>query len=209
VSAAIRRETEKAAKVLKSGGIVAFPTDTLYGLGADPFCDDAVRRVFEIKGRQETMGLPLLVSSMTQLQRVVSELPKTARDLIEHFWPGPLTLILSKSAAVSDLVTGGADSVAVRMPDHAVPLVLARELGGPVTGTSANPSGGPDPVTAADVRRLLGDSVDYVLDAGPTRAGIPSTILDLTEERPRVIRVGALPIESIRSVCALVSEEVV
>ena len=206
VSAAIRIGTERALEVLKSGGVVAFPTDTVYGLGADPFCHDAVRRVFEIKGRRATMGLPLLLGSITQLNRVASRVPQAAWDLIERFWPGPLTLVLSRSEAVSDLVTGGLGSVGVRMPDHIVPQALAEQLGAPITGTSANPSGGLDPINAEDVKRLLGDTVDYILDAGPALGGIASTIVDLTEDRPRVLRLGAVPIESIRAVCPLISE---
>jgi L-threonylcarbamoyladenylate synthase len=195
----LRREMNEAIGVLKAGGVVALPTDTLYGLGADATSALAVGKVFEIKGRSKEMSLPLLLGDVEDLDRVADHIPKLAWDLAERFWPGPLTLILKKSAGVNSILTGGKPSIAVRMPDHLVPLTLIRELGRPITGTSANPSGGQDPITAGDVKRLLGEKVDYILDCGPATVGMPSTILDLTESRPRLVRLGAIDYETLRS----------
>ena len=198
-----RTEIEEAVRVLRQKGVVAFPTDTLYGLGADAFCVEAVTRVFGIKGRPGDAGLPLLLGSVQDLERVATNIPELAWDLVEHFWPGALTLILRKSPAVPCAATGGKESIAVRMPDHPVPLALVGELGRPITGTSANPSGGPDPVTSEDVRRLLGNAVDYVVDGGPATAGKASTIVDLTGSGPKFVRQGAITYDSIRSICPL------
>ena len=182
---------------------MAFPTDTLYGLGADAFCDQAVSRVFDIKGRPSDMALPILLGSAQDLQKVAINIPDMAWRLVERFWPGPLTLILEKSSRVPRILTGGKDSVAVRMPDHHVPLTLVRQLGSPITGTSANPGGGPDPITADDVRLLLGEKVDYIVDGGPATRGSPSTILDLTTEtNPRIVRPGAIAHDALQSFCS-------
>ena len=182
---------------------MAFPTDTLYGLGADAFCERAVSRVYDIKGRSGDMALPVLLGSTQDLQKVAINITDMAWKLVEHFWPGSLTLILEKSPQVNPIVTGGRDSIAVRMPDHHVPLTLVQELGSPVTGTSANPSGGPDPVTADDVRLLLGEKIDYVVDGGPATKGSPSTILDLTTRtNPRIVRLGAIAHDALQSFCS-------
>ena len=194
------RSMREAVNALKKGGVVAYPTDTLYGLGADPLCIPAVDRVFEIKGRPVDMALPLLLRSVDDLALVAAEVPDLAWTLAERFWPGPLTMVLRKSPWVPRKVSGGRGSIAVRMPDHSVPLALAGQLGRPITGTSANPSGGPDPVTARDVETLLGDRVDYILDGGPAPLGRPSTIVDLTGSRPSLVRAGAIPFSSIEAV---------
>ena len=190
---------EVAVGFLRGGGVVACPTDTLYGLGADVFCNEAVERVYAIKGRSREAPLPLLIGSVEDLEQVAMSVPDLAWRLIKRFWPGPLTLVLIKSPEVPYLVTAGRESVAVRMPDHDVPLSLVRGLGRPITGTSANPTGGPDPITANDVRRMLGEKVDYILDGGPATAGSPSTIVDLTGIRPRVVREGPISCQSLRS----------
>ncbi len=200
-SGALQRAIQEAVAVLRGKGVVAFPTDTIYGLGADAFSVEAVARVFSIKGRPQEMGMPLLLGSIRDLDKVTSDVPDLARTFVERFWPGPLTLILTKSTDVPSAVTGGKDSVAVRMPDHEVPLMLIRELGGPITGTSANPTGGPDPTTAEDVRRLLKDKVDFLLDGGPSTSGRASTILDFTGPSPKVVRSGAIAIECLQSFC--------
>ncbi len=188
---------ETGVEVLKNHGVVAYPTDTLYGLGA-AFNDlEAVDRVFDIKGRPRNAALPLLVASSADVKQVALGLDPRAEILMEAFWPGPLTLVVPSTQATPDLVTGGRGTVAVRMPDHPVPQELVRLLGCPITGTSANPTGGPDPATAEDVRKTLGDLVDYVIDGGPAPIGQPSTVIDLTGERPRLIRAGALTVEAI------------
>jgi L-threonylcarbamoyladenylate synthase len=184
-------------EVLKNHGVVAYPTDTLYGLGA-AFNDlEAVERVFDIKGRPRNAALPLLVASHEDVEQVAVGLNPWAEILMEAFWPGPLTLVVPSAQATPDVVTGGSGTVAVRMPDHPVPQALVRGLGCPITGTSANPTGGSDPATAEDVRRALGDRVDCVIDGGPAPIGQPSTVIDLTGKRPRLIRAGALTVEAI------------
>ena len=192
---------EESLRFLRRGGVVAFPTDTLYGLGADAFASKAVRRVFDIKGRASSSGLPLLIADAADLGMVAVDITDVARTLAEEFWPGPLTLVLPRSARVPSVVTGGLDTVAVRIPDHPVPRALARSLGRPITGTSANPAGGPDPVSATDVKRLLGKAVDYIIDGGPSPLGSPSTILDLSGARPRILRAGAVTRESLERAC--------
>ena len=198
----LNRAIEEAVSVLRKKGVVAFPTDTLYGLGADAACVEAVGRVFEIKGRSHDMALPLLLGNIHDLEWVTTDIPDVAWALVDRFWPGPLTLILRKSPQVPHVVTGGKDSVAVRMPDHHVPLSLVRELGRPITGTSANPSGGPDPITAEDVRELLEGKVDYIVDGGSATVGSPSTIVDLTESRPRLVRRGAIA-SQVETICSM------
>ncbi len=188
---------EIGVEVLKKHGVVAYPTDTLYGLGA-AFDDlEAVARVFDIKGRPRDAALPLLVASRSDVAQVSVGLTRQAETLMESFWPGPLTLVVSSAPTTPDMVTGGRGSVAVRMPDHPVPQALVRGLGCPITGTSANPTGGPDPATADDVRWALGDRIDYIIDGGPAPIGQPSTVIDLTGERPRLVRAGALTVEAI------------
>ena len=188
---------ETGVEVLKNHGVVAYPTDTLYGLGA-AFNDlEAVERVFDIKGRPRNAALPLLVASLSGVEQVALGVDPRAEILMEAFWPGPLTLVVPSAQATPDVVTGGSGTVAVRMPDHPVPQELVRRVGCPITGTSANPTGGLDPATAEDVRKTLGDLVDCVIDGGPAPIGQPSTIIDLTGKRPRLIRAGALTVEAI------------
>ena len=163
-TAPLQKAIDKAVEVLRDGGVVAFPTDTLYGLGADAFREDAVERVFEIKGRPSEMALPLLLGGARDLELVATDIPDSAWALVARFWPGPLTLILKSAPEVPAIVTGGGATVAVRVPNHPVPLQLTRRLGRPITGTSANVTGGPDPKTAEDVKRALGDKVDYIIE---------------------------------------------
>ena len=190
-------EVEQAVRALRSGGVVAFPTDTLYGLGADVFNPAAVESIFRIKERPSGLALPVLIDDWDQLERVTENVPDAARALAERFWPGPLTLIVNKSAGVSDRVTAGAPTVAVRIPDHPVPRAISRLLGGPITGTSANISGQPDPQDLDELREQIGNKVDYVVTAGPTPMGAASTIVDITGETPALIREGAIPFDDI------------
>ena len=174
-----------------TGGVVAFPTDTLYGLGADVFSVKALERIFCIKGRPLGSALPVLVNCCEQVERVARFTSVGAR-LAEQFWPGPLTLVLPKLDQLPELVAGGRHTVAVRMPDHRVPLALSEKLGGPITGTSANLSGGPDLLTLEALQAQLGEQVDYIIRAGPTPKGTSSTVVDVTGETPRLVRQGAL-----------------
>ena len=187
-------------KLLRNGGVVAFPTDTLYGLGADFSSLSAVQRIIDIKGRPEHMGLPLLLSDPTQLSLVAMEVPEGVEILMRRFWPGALTLLVPRTSAVQDLVTGGRDSVAVRVPDHPVPRALAQGLGRPVTGTSANLSGQPAALTAGEVQRQLSTAVDLVIDGGVVPQGVQSTIVDATGPVLKLLRPGAISLSAIRAV---------
>ena len=190
-------EVEQAVRALRSGGVVAFPTDTLYGLGADVFSQSAVEAIFAIKERPSGLALPVLIDDWEQLEKVAENIPDSVRALAERFWPGPLTLVVQKAAQVSDRVTAGAPTVAVRIPDHPVPRAISRLLGGPITGTSANISGQPDPQDMDELREQIGHKVDYVVTVGPPPMGAASTIIDITGETPALIREGAIPFDAI------------
>ena len=192
-----QRELERGVQALRDGGVVAFPTDTLYGLGADVFNLDALQKVFDIKERPAGLALPVLIDSWKQFETVAADVTQVARTLAEKYWPGPLTLIVSKADAVPDLLTAGAPTVAVRVPDHPVPRALARMFGGPITGTSANRSGEPDLKSLEELTDQLGSKVDYVVVAGPAPIGTASTVIDITEDSPKLIREGALPFNDI------------
>lgn len=194
-------EITEAIDLLASGGVVVLPTDTLYGLGANVFDEAALRRVYAIKGRPVDTALPVLVAGWQQLKMVAEDTPQLAAALAQRFWPGPLTLVLRKTSQVSTLVTGGRQTVAVRMPDHPVPLVLTGRLGRPITGTSANRSGEPDLVSMEDVELNLGGLVDQIIRCGPSPKGIQSTIVDVTSGAPTLLREGAIPFEEILLEC--------
>lgn len=196
----VAEQVQAAVALLKNGGVVAFPTDTLYGLGADFSSAKAVQRVLDIKGRAWDMGLPLLLADADDLAVVAAAIPDAVLALARRFWPGALTLVVPRSSAVPDLVTGGRDTVAVRVPDHPVPLALARGLGRPITGTSANLAGQPPSLTAGDVRSGLGESVDLIIDDGPSPLGKQSTIVDATGPLLKLLRPGAISLSDIRSV---------
>ena len=188
---------------MQGEGVVAFPTDTLFGLGANVFSTLAVRRIFTIKSRPTGMAMPVLLGSLEHLSKVAADIPVLGRQLMERFWPGALTLVMNRSADLPQEVTGGGDTVAVRMPDHPLALALARGLGGPITGTSANISGGVDLTTWKELAELLGGKVDLILTGGPTPSGRASTVVDLTTDTPTLVRAGTLSIASIESVCKL------
>ena len=183
-------DIERAADVLRRGGLVAYPTDTVYGLAALPTDDQAVARLFKAKKRPPERAVPLLIASPTDLALVAAEMPEVAQRLIDAFWPGALTLVVRKASAFRSPAIG--ETVAVRVPDHPTPRELARLLGAPITGTSANVSGGPEPLAADDVRSQLGDAVDLVIDGGRCPGGRPSTVVDCTVDPPRIVREGAI-----------------
>ena len=196
------RDLEAAVQCLRDGGVVAVPTDTLYGLAADAFNAAAIERVFAIKERPEGMALPVLLADAGQLASVVSRVPEGVAALAEAYWPGPLTLIMERSTALPPRLTAGGSTVAVRVPAHPVPRELARRLGRPVTGTSANISGAPDPRTVDELRRQVGARVDCLIEEGPAPAGTASTIVDLSGHEPRLVREGAIPFAEIEALLA-------
>ncbi len=183
---------EEAAEVLRSGGLVAFPTETVYGLGADAFNARAVRRVFEVKRRPPDNPLIVHVSSLNMLSRVASEVPPHVLRILQIAWPGPLTVILRRYPELPPIVSGGLDTVAVRSPAHPVALKLIEVFGGPIAAPSANLSGRPSPTRAEHVVEDLGDAIEMVLDAGETFLGVESTVVDLLSPKPRILRPGPL-----------------
>jgi L-threonylcarbamoyladenylate synthase len=187
---------EKAVEVLRGGGLVAYPTDTVYGLAALPTNDVAVEKLFAAKQRRPDQSTPLLIASPRDLMLVTDDVPQVAQNLIRDFWPGGLTIVLRKSPGFRSKAIYG-DTVGVRVPDHIVPRELVRLLGSPITGTSANIAGGAEPLTADDVRSQLGDRVDYVIDGGRCPGGTPSTVVDCTQEPPRILRSGAISREEL------------
>lgn len=193
------KEIEQAARVIRAGGLVAFPTETVYGLGANALDPSAAARIFEAKRRPSFDPLIVHVADREMLLGVVREVPPQAERLIERFWPGPLTLVLPKGPALPRIVTSGLPTVAVRMPAHPVALELIREAGTPIAAPSANPFGYLSPTRAEHVERMLGEAVDLILDGGPTRYGVESTIL-LLAEKPVVLRHGAIPLEELEGV---------
>lgn len=181
-----------AARVIQDGGLVAFPTETVYGLGADALNAQAVAGIFAAKGRPADNPLIVHIADVEQLAELVAELPPAVDVLARHFWPGPLTLVLPRKPRVPDAVTAGLDTVAVRMPDHAVALALIRAGRRPIAAPSANLSGRPSPTEARHVWEDLAGRIDVILDGGPCRIGVESTVLDLTAERPTILRPGAI-----------------
>jgi L-threonylcarbamoyladenylate synthase len=179
-----------AVAVLEAGGLVAFPTDTVYGLGASPWDENAVARLYEAKQRPSDMAIPLLLSGVDQLSRVAA-LPSQFKRLTTRFWPGGLTLVLPKTEVVLDLVSPGS-TVAVRVPDLKLARDLIRGAGGVLAVTSANISGQPSPITAQEVKEQLEGRIELILDGGPCRGGVPSSLLDCTVSPPRLLRHGAV-----------------
>lgn len=193
-------KAEEAAGVIRRGGVVAFPTETVYGLGANGFDPEAVRRVFRIKGRDPRKPLIVLVPDLEKLRLVAEEVPPIARGLIASFWPGALTLIFWASFRLPQELLGAGRSVGVRVPDNAVALALLRKTGVPITAPSANLSGSRDPVSSGEVYDQLKGKIDLILDGGAMKDRTPSTVLDLSGQVPTVLRVGRVPIEQIREV---------
>jgi len=191
---------KEATRCLQDGGLVAFPTDTLYGLAAVAAQERAVERLFEAKERLRDRPLPILITSAADVNGVAVDVSPAARRLMEAFWPGGLTLVLRRHPAFRSLALAGGDTVAVRVPAHPVALELLRRVGEPLTGTSANLSGFRGPRTAEEVRRQLGDRVDLIVDGGPCPGGVESTVVDCTVDPPRVLREGAVPAERVAAV---------
>ncbi len=198
---------DRAAALLRSGAVVAFPTETVYGLGACAFDARAVARIFEIKNRPAFDPLIVHVDGEPMLQRVVASIPQTARTLMERFWPGPLTLVLKKTERVPAIVTSGLDTVAVRMPAHPIARALLQRLELPLAAPSANPFGYLSPTRAQHVERMLDDRVDLIVDAGAATHGVESTIL-LLQPEPTLLRHGAIPVEEIEACIGPVAREV-
>jgi L-threonylcarbamoyladenylate synthase len=193
-------DVPRAAEILRAGGLVAFPTETVYGLGADAASSRALRRLYAVKGRPPSHPVIVHVARAEQLDRLAAEVPDVARVLAEAFWPGPLTLVVRRRpGTVADEVTGGRETVGVRVPNHPLALALLDAFGDAVAAPSANRFGRVSPTTAAHVRADLGDDVDMVLDGGPCRVGVESTIVDVARAPVAILRVGGVSTEQLEA----------
>ena len=187
-----------ASQIVKRGGLVIYPTDTVYGLGCDPFNIQAVKLVFKAKGEREN-PLPVLASGMESVEKI-AHVSKKARKIAAELWPGAVTLVLPKKDALPDVVTCGLDSVGMRVPRHEVAIKLISLSQGLLIGTSANKTGESPPRTAHEANEQLGKEVDVILDGGPTPLGVASTVIDLTSEKPRILREGPISLEDVMKV---------
>ena len=182
----------KVSRVILQGGVAAFPTETFYGLGADARNEEALQKIFQIKGREENKPLLVLIADREWLSGLVRNIPPVAGGLMEKFWPGPLTLVFEASPELSSLLTGGTGTIGVRLSPHPVAQALVRAVGRAITATSANLSGQPSASIAVEVFRALGNQVDAILDGGQTAGGLGSTVLDVSSSAPRIVRQGAI-----------------
>jgi L-threonylcarbamoyladenylate synthase len=173
--------------------VIAYPTDTFYGLGCDPFCESAVQRIFSIKAREPGKPILLIISDLSPLDRLTGEHGSLFLQVSRQFWPGPLTLVVPAAPGLPSILTGDTGTIGIRLPDHALCRRIVGVCGGVLTGTSANLSGMPSLSTADAVAAQLGEVLELIVDGGPTPGGQPSTILNITQDRPRLIREGALP----------------
>lgn len=202
----MERKIHEAIETLKNGGIVAFPTDTVYGLGANASSHGAILKIYEAKRRPRRLALPLLLADVSQIPSVARDIPEIAWLLAKHFLPGGLTLVLYKSPSVSSLITGESEKIAVRVPAHPIPIALLEGLDAPITGTSANLTGRPSPLTTREVHNQLGDRVDLIID-GECPGGVVSTVLDITVDPIRILREGTISSEEISRVCEATVKE--
>ena len=190
----------RAAKIIREGGLLGIPTETVYGLGANALDETAVLHIFEAKGRPQDNPLIIHIPDESWLERYCENVPKEAYLLAERFWPGPLTMILPRKKIVPLRTTGGLETVGVRCPDHPVTLAVILEADVPIAAPSGNTSGRPSPTTAAHMTEDMNGKIDGIFDGGPCRVGVESTIIDLTVTPPRLLRPGGLPLEALREV---------
>ena len=191
---------EQAAVLIRTGEVVGFPTETVYGLGADALNEDAVRKIFEAKGRPAVNPIIVHVADLDGLKALTTEVPENAKKLMDAFWPGPLTVILPKTPIVPLVVTGGLQTVAVRMPSHPVALALIRASGVPIAAPSANKSSLPSTTKGTHVLQDMDGKIPLILDCGPSDIGLESTVVDFTQDPPVILRPGGLSLESIQKV---------
>ena len=194
------RQILQAARIIKSGKLVAFPTETVYGLGANALDKNAVKKIFEAKGRPSDNPLIIHISDIADLGMLADDIPGIAYELAERFWPGPLTLVLKKSKIVPKIATGGLDTVAVRMPKNKIALSLIREAGVPIAAPSANVAGKPSPTLAQHVSDDLSGRISMIIDGGRTKIGIESTVLDLSRKTPMLLRPGGVTVEQLQKI---------
>lgn len=198
-------QLDYAAQVLRSGGLVAFPTETVYGLGANALDDKAVEGIYRAKGRPADNPLIIHITNTDSVKELADSIPFVAPVLMETFWPGPLTLVMPRSKNVPDIITAGLDTVAIRMPSHPIAAALINKAGVPVAAPSANSSGRPSPTLAKHVIEDLSGKVDVIIDGGISKVGVESTVLDITVTPPMILRPGGVTLEQLRSVLGAVS----
>jgi len=192
------KEIREATLLIRQGGVVAYPTESFYGLGVDPGREDAVDRLFRVKGRQRERAILLLIPSTGALDRLVMHVPPAARELMNAFWPGGLTLVFNASDEIPRAITAGTGKIGIRISSHPVAAALVRAVGGVLTGTSANLSGKPPCRSAQEVFQQLGARVDMILDGGITAGKSASTVVDVSEEPPRILREGMVSREQLQ-----------
>ena len=197
-----------AIEVLKAGGVVAYPTETFYGLGVDAFNEDALQRIYAIKQRDFFQPLSVLIPRQDSLSEYAEDTPEVAWKLMDRFWPGPLTLVVSAASCLPSVLCSQTNKVAVRISSHPIAKALTEDLGSPITATSANISGATSPTTPEEVARQLGDTVDLIIDGGQTKGDKPSTIVDVTQTPPQLIREGAIPFWEIEALLRLQKDRV-
>jgi L-threonylcarbamoyladenylate synthase len=189
---------QRALEVIKEGGVIAFPTDTVYGIGVSAYQEDAIKKIYQVKERSQLKAIPILISEAEELNQVAQEIQPSTKKIINHFWPGPLTLVLLKQSTLPQNLSK-TSSIGVRVPDDNLTRELLRQAG-PLAATSANLSGQPSALNAFEVLEVLGGKIDLILDGGPARGGQASTVLDLTEEIPQIVREGPISLNEIMQV---------
>jgi len=197
IQKADRAGIRQVSQVILQGGVAAFPTETFYGLGADARNEEALQKIFQLKGREENKPLLLLIGDQEWLAGLARHIPAVAERLMQNFWPGPLTLVFEAFPGLSSFLTGGTGTVGVRLSPHPVAQALVNAVGRAITATSANLSGQPSASVAAEVVRALGNRVDVILDGGQTAGGLGSTVLDVSSQVPRIIRQGVISREEL------------
>lgn len=197
----ITKQIHTAVKVLKNGGLIAMPTDTLYGLGVSAYDYKAIDRLYSIKNRPSNMPLPILIAENSEIERYTVAVSELTWRLVETFLPGNLTIVLRRGDNLPKSLSGGSETIGLRIPDHCVPREIIRELGNPITGTSANLSGMIGTTDAESVYRQLGGQVDYIVDGGPTFGNMPSTVIDMSNCNPILIREGGITKKELEKIC--------
>lgn len=190
---------EEAADAIRRGGVVGFPTRCLYGLGADALNPEAVNRVFEIKQRPSGNPIPVLIDRISQLEQLVNCIPALASDLIDHYWPGKITLVFEAADSLPVNLTAGSGKIGIRMPGHAVARALVHAVNGPITGTSANLSGNPGCFRISDLEPQVARSLDLILDAGGLKGGAGSTVVDVSQDKMQVLREGEISVQELKA----------
>ncbi len=201
------KQLDNAAQVLKSGGLVAFPTETVYGLGANALDENAVEGIYKAKGRPADNPLIVHIADTMIIESLAGVIPKVAPMLMDAFWPGPLTLLMPKSALIPSIITAGLDTVGIRMPSNPIALALIKKAGIPLAAPSANSSGRPSPTLAKHVIEDLSGKVDVIIDGGSTRVGVESTVLDITVNPPMILRPGGVTLEQLQQLLGKVGTD--